>query len=261
MDKIEGWASPRRGKNLKDAELRDRMISVAVNELQKTGLTVSLEHLEMEELIRLAEVPRSSFYKAWKTKERFFVDLMVALVEPTEMQGAAFDPETVKMSRSVVSKNAHRLTTAEGQHAVLREAIRLAAKRNFDALVSSPSWHTYTALTVALPSLLEEDRTRIQNALTEAEKHFIHRMARLYDELLPVVGRKPSGDFTTKQIAAAGAAVVEGLARRILVNPEVINAPIRLPGLDGDLVEWHLAAVGFLGIVEAMTEPSNDALK
>lgn len=261
MDKTESWASPRRGKNLKDAELRDRMISAAVNELQKTGLTVSLEHLEMEELIRLAEVPRSSFYKTWKTKERFFVDLMVALVEPTEMQGAAFDPETVALSRMVVSNNTHRLTTAEGRHAVLREAIRVAAKQNFDALVSSASWHTYTALTVALPSLLEEDRVFIQKALAKAEKHFIHRMAYLYDELLPVVGRKPSGNFTTEQIAAAGAAVVEGLARRILVNPDIINAAIRLPGLDGELVDWHLAAVGFLGIVEIMTEPTTDAYK
>lgn len=255
MDKIEGWASPQRGKNLKDAELRKRMLSVAVNELLEHGLTVSLDHLEMEELIRLAQVPRSSFYKAWKTKERFFVDLMVALVEPTETQGAAFDPETLKVARVVVKNNEHRMTTENGRHAVLREAVRLGAKQNFEALVTSASWHTYTALTVALPTLLEEDRNRVQKALQKAEKHFIEQMALLYDELLPAVGRKTSGDFTTEQIAAAGAAVVEGLARRILVNPDVINKPISLPGIDGDLVDWHLAAVGFLAIVEAMSEP------
>jgi len=32
----------------------------------------------------------------------------------------------------------------------------------------------------------------------------------------------------------------------------VVNQTIRLPGIDGELVEWHLSAVGYLAIIDAM---------
>lgn len=241
-------------KTMSEEELTQRMLNSAVEIIQEHGLTVSLDHIEMEALIRLADVPRSSVYKKWKSKDRFLVDLMVALVKPTDGQGAAFDPSTLEASSRVIQENADRLATPEGRDAVMREAIRLGARRNFDALLESPSWQTYVALNVALPVLDDEDARQVQGALQAAERHFITSMATFYDKSLPVLGRRTKPGVTTSMIAAAGAAVVEGLANRLVSNGQLISTPIMMPGMDGELVEWHLAAVGFLAIMEALTE-------
>lgn len=236
-------------------ELKEKMIQSTVEYIHIHGLTVSLDHLEMEKLIQLADVPRSSVYKKWNTKESFLVDLMVALVEPSEDQGAAFDPKTLMVSQATIEKHADLLNTADGRRAVVREAVRVGAKQNFDALVDSPAWRTYVALTVALPELEEEAAARVRSSLERAEAHFISKMSEFYDGALGVVGLRPLPGVTTRQIAAAGAAVVEGLASRITSNADLISEKIMLPGIDGELVEWHLAALGFLGVVQVMTEP------
>ena len=61
------WATAdrRRRRRLSEAELRERILGTAFEMLTKSGgLTVSLAHLNMEELIRIADVPRSSVYRA-----------------------------------------------------------------------------------------------------------------------------------------------------------------------------------------------------
>ena len=55
-------------------------------------------------------------------------------------------------------------------------------------------------------------------------------------------------------LAGLGAAVVEGLAQRRLVNPDLADTIIMKPGIDGELVGWHPAAIGFWGILEGLVD-------
>jgi len=235
-------------------ELRRRFLDTGLEILGETGLTVSFEHLRMEELIRAAGVPRSSVYRLWPDKETFVADLIIELLRPTELQGAAFDPLTLEIAREVVDRHRHLLADPEGRRRVLHEAIRQAAERNFVAVLGSLTWKTYTALAVTIPTLAEPHRGHVLATLREAETHFVERMSEFYEALMPLFGMRLKPGITMCQFSIAGAAAIEGLAERHPVTPELVDARVELPGIDGKPVSWHLSAIAFLGVVDVMTE-------
>ncbi|WP_255784565.1 TetR/AcrR family transcriptional regulator [Mycobacteroides abscessus] len=259
MREAEGWAAPAKKKKkarLSSAQLRERLLTTAVSMLTKSGgLTVSLAHLNMEDLIRIADVPRSSVYRVWESKDSFYVDLMERMIEPVEGQGAAFDEETLEIAMAVVNAYRDRLCSADGRRAVLREAIRQGVAQNFKAVARSLSWSTSSALIATLPTLQQRDRQRVLGALKRTEAHFVERMADFYGAMMGQLGLRLKVGITAEMLAATASSVVEGLIGRSVTNPGIVATPIIRPGIDGQPVEWHLAAVGFLGIVDEMVEP------
>lgn len=251
--------APREVKRLSKADIEHNLLETAKKLIHENGLTVSLEHLRLDELMELADVPKTSFYRVWDSKEAFFARLLEELVLPDEFGGAAFDPETQRIGREVVENHPEMLATAETRKQLLLEAIRLGAERNYVALTESLLWKTYTVVRAALRGMADVDtRDRLQAALRAAELHFINRMATFYAELLPVLNYQLKPGITTEHIAAVGAAVVEGLVQRSLVIPEIADVRVPGPALDGGVTDWHLAAVGFRGVIEMMAEPSID---
>lgn len=254
-DSIDGWGQPSRSKRLKGEELRVRVLDTAEELLSETGLTVSLDHLNMEELIRRVGVPRTSTFNEFGGKEGLITALILKMIRPDESQGAAFSPATLEIAQKVLSENQHRLVDQAGCDAVLREAIRLGAKQNYDDIIASSYWKTYMALSVSLAGLPADRRDQVLSMLRVVEERFIELMSSFYTRMLPILRRRIRDGLDARQIAAAGSAVVEGIAERRFVNPELVDTPIWQAGLDGELVEWHLAAIGFLSIIEGMTEP------
>lgn len=252
---MPGWGQQTSSKRMKGWELRKLVLDTAEEALSETGLTVSLEHLNMEELIRRVGVPRTSTFKEFGGKEGLITALILRMIRPNDSQGASFSPETIEVARRVVSEHSALMVDQDGCNAVMREAVRQGAKRNYDDIVTSTYWKTYTALSVSLPALPPERREKVLETLQIVEGRFIETMSTFYDQMLGVLHRRVRQGIDSRQIAAAGSAVVEGIAQRRFVNPELVEAPILLPGLNGELVEWHLAALGFLAIIEGMTEP------
>ncbi|WP_159930011.1 TetR/AcrR family transcriptional regulator [Rhodococcus sp. WAY2] len=262
MDKsseAQAWATGKRAKRrsrLSSAELRDKVLDTALEMLQETGLTVSLAHLKMEELIRIADVPRSSVYREWETAEEFYVALMERMLEPAEDQGVAFDEETIRIALAVIEEHRDELGTVDGRRRVLMEAIRQGVARNFEAVSRALAWRTFTTLNSTLPALEEEHRERIQAALVAADEHFINRMAAFYESVISYFGLQFKPGFDVYKFTATASSVVEGLIGRSFVNPTLVNTPVSGPGIKGESAPWHLAAVGWLGILDAMTEPT-----
>ena len=56
-----------------------RMLGAALAVVGRTGLTVSLDHLSFEDIIRDADVSRSAVYRRWPYKDLFFSDLVKQL--------------------------------------------------------------------------------------------------------------------------------------------------------------------------------------
>ena len=71
----------RRGRRLSDRETEQRMLRAAVAMVQRTGLTVSLDHISLEDVIRDAGVSRSAVYRRWPYKDLFFSDLVKQLAQ------------------------------------------------------------------------------------------------------------------------------------------------------------------------------------
>ena len=60
------------GARLSDDETGQRMLAAAVAMVHRTGLTVSLDHISFEDVIRDADVSRSAVYRRWPYKDLFY---------------------------------------------------------------------------------------------------------------------------------------------------------------------------------------------
>ncbi len=251
-----------RRRRLSLEEVEQRVMAKARELLigETGGLTVSLDHINLEVIIAEAGVPRSSAHRRWPTKDDFVVDFLCDIAGPNWFGTAAFDVETIRKAIRVVQERAELLGTEEGRSIILHEAVRVAAKQNFDAIVTSSEWRTYVALTATVISIPDEQvRNKILTKLREAEMTFIDRMTTFYAGMSTVLGFRPKPPYTFRHLAAAGAAIVEGLSLRRIVNLELVTEPLKMPNHDGGgTTEWTLAAAGFLAIIESMIESNPD---
>jgi AcrR family transcriptional regulator len=67
------------GRRLSDHDTEQRMLKAAVAMVNRTGLTVSLDHISFEDVIRDADVSCSAVYRRWPYKDLFFSDLVKEL--------------------------------------------------------------------------------------------------------------------------------------------------------------------------------------
>lgn len=217
------------------------------------GLTVSMAHLNMEELIRIADVPRSSVYRAWGSKEAFYVELMERMVAPSP--AGSYADDVVRIARRVLDQNEQLLGTPQGRRALLEEMVRCTVTQSFHGAARSLAWRSFTALTVAVPTLDDEDQHRILSALAASHARIVDRVADLYAEVLPLVGMRMKAGFDIRTAIATGSATMDGLIRLSFTDPATVASRILKPGPAGEPVEWELPPVAFMAILDAMIEP------
>ena len=90
----------RRARRLSDQETERRMLAAAVAMVHRTGLTVSLDHISFEDVIRDADVARSAVYRRWPYKDLFFSDLVKELAKEA-IPPALLDEEYALIRRVV----------------------------------------------------------------------------------------------------------------------------------------------------------------
>jgi AcrR family transcriptional regulator len=256
-------------------EVRRRMLDAGRELALEAGAALTIEHLRLEEVIQRARVPRSSVYRLWPYKEQYIDDLLCYLAgQGSWFSGRTiFDPETFALVKETVTGNQHLLGSTEGRRAVLREAVRVAAARNYYALSESLTWRLHMALVATLGSARAGDaRTRIAAELEDAQTASRNSMVGLFDYLTHALGlrlRDPAR--TAEHLALAGGVMVQSLALRNIqaqaavghsanagVADRLLNAPIPGPGLDGEPTPWTLAAFAYLALMDAFTEMDPD---
>ncbi|MEB3070903.1 TetR/AcrR family transcriptional regulator [[Mycobacterium] vasticus] len=243
-----------RRRRLSESDLRERILGTAVAMLTESGgLTVSMAHLNMEELIRIADVPRSSVYRAWGSKEAFYIELMERMVAPGP-EGSYAD-DVVSIAHRVLDQNKQLLGTPQGRRAVLEEVVRSTVTQSFHGAARSLAWRSFTALAVAVPTLHDKDQQRILAAMGASHAGIIDQITDLYAELLMVVGMRMKAGFDLRTAIATGSATMDGLIRLSFTDPATVASRTLKPGLDGEPVEWELPPMAFMAILDAMIEP------
>ncbi len=173
-------------------EVKERMLETARDLALEAGVGVSLEEVRMDEVIRRAGVPHTSVYRLWPYKEDFVNDLLYRLAATAPPSGERVYQEAGETAVAVVLANQHRLGTAEGRRAVLREAIRRAIAVNFPAVINSRPWQVYVALISTLGAIRDSGaRAGLAAALEETEIGSLKDIARdlRVFELLVQVGQ------------------------------------------------------------------------
>jgi AcrR family transcriptional regulator len=252
----------RRGRRRSEAETEHRMLGAAVAMVRRTGLTVSMDNISLEDVIRDAGVSRSAVYRRWPYKDLFISDLVKELAEAA-VPSAADHGAITDLIKDVVVSHKDWVGSAEGRHALLLELFRQTAVLDFESLYGSPEWRTYLALHATFMSLAEgELRQDVQATLARSQKGFIDRVARAWAYLAGLFGYqlRPELGAGFEVLATLVGALSRGLVLMSLSMPELVTERRRAsPFGAANVEEWSLPALGFGSMAFGFFEPDPSA--
>ncbi len=246
----------RRGRRLPEDETEQRMLQAALAMVNRAGLTVSLEHISFEEVIREADVSRSSAYRRWPHKDLFFSDLVLELARnPTP----GIFADEMDLIRRIVGGRLDDLADPRARRALIIELFRQLTVLDFETLYASPGWRTYLALHATFLSLADGGlRSQVQAALAQAEQDHLARVARAWKLMADLLGfrLRPKAGVTFETLAVLVDAAMRGLVMTALTVPDISThrttaRPFDAPEVD----EWSLPALGLGAMATAFLEP------
>ena len=246
----------RRGRRLSDQETEQRMLSAAVAMVSRTGLTVSLDHISFEDIIRDAGVSRSAVYRRWPYKDLFFSDLVRQLAKDAT---PAIVEDELELMRQIAVSRPDWLETPELRRRLLLELFRQLSLLDFQAMLGSPGWRTYLALHATFMSLADGDlRDQVQAALNQSEQAHNARIAQAWRQLTALFGYRlrPESGITFEALATLLSATMRGLVVMALSAPDVAGQRIEARPFGADARgRWSLPALGLAGLASAFLEP------
>lgn len=246
----------RRRRRLSDRETEERMLRAAVAMVNRSGLTVSLDHISFEDIIRDANVSRSAVYRRWPYKDLFFSDFVIELAEhatPTIIN----DEE--ELMKRVVAEHEDWLGTPELRHNLVVELLRQLALLDFETMYESAGWRTYVALHATFMSLADgEIRDQVQASLAHSEQVRTIRVAKAWEQLAGLFGYRlrPELGATFETMATLLSATLHGLVIMALSTLDIATQRIEAnPFGAARKDEWSLPAIGLAAIATAFLEP------
>jgi len=242
-----------------DASVPDRLVMTAVEQIRREGMTVSLEHLSFEAIIRESGVSRATAYRHWPTKTDFLGEVLVTVVRSTRLEGES--PQEVAELGALIWENRADLGSAQGRRNLVVEALRYSTDADFRRVLASPAWHTYLGLNATFRGLPDGPlRTRVQIALADADTRFVAHRAEVYARLPSLLGYRlvlpltaPYG-FTV--MASAAGSMMTGLVVKALARPEIATDTLQMrPFGSTRSAGWTLPAYHLAGVLLSHLEP------
>lgn len=261
MDKADLAPSglARRRRRITDEETERRMLRTALDMVHSSGLTVSLEHISLEDVIRDAGVSRSAVYRRWPYKDLFFSDLLKELAGGASPAIAGGNPQAVEAVSRVILDHLDWLRTPGLRRALAAEVLRHGALDEFETFHASAHWRTYFALHATFLSLPDGDlRGEVQAALIGSEQALISGVARAYEHATSLIGLRlrPELGVTFETIASLASAIIRGLVLMAPANPGIVAQRVRAnPFGAPEPAEWSQPALGMASVALSFLEP------
>ena len=237
------------------------MLQAALALVESQGLTVSLDHLSLENVIARADVSRSSAYRRWPYKDLFLADLHVAVARHTEL---SVEPPGLLDRLGALIAGAD-VSDAQARRNLLIEALRLSSGSEFERIWGSPRWRTYVALSATVTGLpLGPVREAAAGAVLDAEQRFVARRARVYRNLAVMIGYRVSGGLDAETgfelMSSTSGAVMTGYLVKALVDEQLATATRRLAAFGSSkTADWTVPMYGLTAVFDAFLEPDPDA--
>jgi AcrR family transcriptional regulator len=246
----------RRRRRLSDEETAQRMLRTAAAMVHRTGLTVSLDHIGLEDVIRDADVSRSAVYRRWPYKDLFISDLvkqLAATATPTIVT------DELAMIRQIAANHLDWLETSELRDGLVMELFRQLSLLDFQTLYESAGWRTYLALHATFMSLADgELREEVGLALAQSEREHRARVAQAWEQLAGLLGYRlrPESGVTFDIVAMLLDAAIRGLVIMALSTPGIATHRVQArPAGAVSADEWSVPALGMVGVASAFLEP------
>ena len=214
----------RRRPRLTDEQTEKRMLATAAQALSREGLTVSLDHIRLEDVIREAGVSRSTAYRRWPNKDLFLGDLLLELAGASEPMAMTGTQEASDAISAEILAHLDLLTSPQGRMQLAAEVLRKVGVADFRRVIATPQWRTYLALTVSAVSMAEGPlRSQVVETLAASERAFIQGIVhshRTGHQLLGLRIRPETGlDYTA--LAQFANAAMRGLVSQAMIRPDV----------------------------------------
>src|ERR1017187_2788786 len=248
-----------RRPRLSDQETEARMLHTAIEIIDRSGLTVSLDHISFEAVIQRAAVSRSAAYRRWPYKDLFFSDLLKELAKAARTAAVAGFETTFLLFRDTALAHLDWLETPEGRNNLLLELIRLGALNVVETMFGSTEWRTYLALHATFLSVADDDlRHDLQTALAQSERAFIARISAGWEQLAGLFGYRlrPELGATFETIATHSSATLRGLVIMALSTPEIASRRLHARPFGAvEAAEWSQPALTAASIAFTFLEP------
>jgi len=231
----------------------------AVEQIRRQGMSVSLEHLSLEAIIRESGVSRATAYRHWPTKADFLSEVLVTVVRSTRLEGESAH-EVAELGTLIWDRRAD-LGSAEGRRNLIVEALRYSTDANFRRVLDSPQWHTYLALNATLRGLPDGPlRVKVQSALAEADVRFVAHRAEVYARLPEPLGYRLVPPLTAPEgftvMSSAAGSMMTGLIVKALARPEIVTDAVPMsPFGSTRTANWTLPTHHLTGVLLGHLEP------
>lgn len=246
----------RRRRRLSDRESAERMIAAATEMIRESGLTVSLEHISIEEVVRRADVSRTAAYRRWKYKDDFFADLLRELAR--DPHPAVIATQDRPQDLIALADHLDWVETAEGRARLYAAVTRISGSIDLIMLATSQRWRSYISLQAAVLSLEEGDfRAELRDILAESERQEHHRLASTYAATAELLGYRlrPDAGVTYEDIAIMCSSVVSGVAVKAQSDPGLLDRMVGAPPFAYSPEPWSVPAAACFAIKNLYTEP------
>lgn len=228
--------------------MRSRVLAAAHDVFNDAGLTIGFDNVRLEDLIRVAGVPRSSVYRLWRSKDEFVADLVTEVFSAESTIEAAAPGEIAALLQAVESAK-----SLASRRALLVEQIDAYTARRLDAITTSARWLASSALlasgsATASASAQSAVQSAVVVALGAVEERDLTRAQDFYSEILRIFEKRMRGDLSVAHLATASNSLIEGVAQRHLARPSLLQSDPE------STTRWGFVGAALVGIVESMTE-------
>lgn len=182
-----------------------------------------------------AGVSTGAIYSRWDTLEDFHHDLLIYRLELAE------DPSPIDFLELFADTNED--TAKRGQ------IMRTIGPLELEHQRTHPAWGP-----VLVAWIMRADKV-IHEAVQSRYRSKRDASDELVQQSLAYTGRKLRNGLTERDLAVAMTALVDGLVLRSLVDPEIVDAPIKWPPEAKTPIDWSLVAVGGDCLLSYFTEP------
>lgn len=252
----------RRRRRISDAETERRMLDAGVDLVNRSGLTVSLEHLSFEEVIAAAKVSRSTVYRRWPYKDLYFSDLLRELAKAASPAAVTTEAEALRVIGTLIRASFDDLTEGDRRDALVLELVRVGAAHDFELMRASVEWRTYLALQATFLSVVDESlRADLQATLRETDASFMRGIAAAWRRLCQLLGYRirPTAGVTFETIARLLSADLRGHVLLALADPAAASSTVQAqPDRALSPAPWSLPALSAAAIAQACLEPDPD---